>query len=331
MTIPPRTGVLLAQLGSPDAPTPAALRRYLAEFLSDRRVVDTPRWLWWPLLHGLILRTRPKKSAHLYARIWRPDGTAPLIHYTRRQTEELQTRLGQDVTVLHAMRYGHPAIAASLETLRQGHIEQLLVVPLYPQYAGATVGTLWDALHATFASQRFIPALRMARPFYAHSAYINALAARIRTTPPFLDGSPPYLLFSFHGLPQRHVEEGDPYAHHCTTTARLLANALGLTPEQWGMSYQSRFGREPWLVPATAPTLADLPGRGIRRVAVACPGFVSDCLETLEEMALRGKAQFEAAGGEQFHYLPCLNDDPLWLDALAQMVREELSGWWPPS
>ncbi|MEO5362845.1 MAG: ferrochelatase [Magnetococcus sp. DMHC-8] len=322
----PATGVLFVQLGTPDAPTPAAVRAYLAEFLADRRVVDLPRALWLPLLHGVILRTRPQRSARLYQKIWRPDGLSPLLHHTRQQAHSVGVALQNEGIAVHfAMRYGHPAVAVMLQAMLEAGVQRALIFPLFPQYAAATTASVLDAVQGALATRRFIPTLRFAQPFFAHPGYIDAWCTRIRAQAA-LDQAD-CLLFSFHGLPQRHVDEGDPYHEQCLQTARLLAEALHLPAARWQVGFQSRFGREPWLQPATDQILAQLPAQGKKRVIMACPGFVSDCLETLEEIGERGQATFMAAGGEQFQLVPCLNDHPAWLTALAQMTREELRGW----
>ena len=323
----PETGVLFVQLGTPDDPTPSAVRRYLAEFLSDRRVVDLPRLLWWPLLHGLILRTRPQRSAALYQRIWRADGLSPLLHYTQQQAQAVGQALSAEkgVVVQFAMRYGNPSVAVLLEAMLGVGVERVLVFPLFPQYAAATTASVLDAVQAALARRRRIPTLRFAQPFFAHPGYIGAWSQQIRTQADLAQSDG--LLLSFHGLPQRHVDEGDPYAVQCHQTARLLAAALDLPADRWQVTFQSRFGRDPWLTPATDHTLAQLPAQGKKRLVVACPGFVSDCLETLEEVALRGQEIFRQAGGEQFQMIPCLNDSQAWLTALAQMTREALQGW----
>ncbi|MEO5339100.1 MAG: ferrochelatase [Magnetococcus sp. MYC-9] len=322
----PATGLLFVQLGTPDEPTPAAVRRYLAEFLSDRRVVDWPRALWLPLLHGVILRRRPQRSAVLYQQIWRPDGLSPLLYYTQQQTQAVGRDLrGEGIAVHCAMRYGNPGLGALLHALLKAGVERLLIFPLFPHYSVATHATLLDAVQRALARSRFVPTLRFAQPFFAHPDYIEAWCAQIRALPAWeqSDG----VLFSFHGLPQRYVEEGDPYEVQCRQTARLLAAGLKLPETRWQIAFQSRFGREPWLGPATDQLLTRLPAQGTKKLLVVCPGFVSDCLETLEEIGLRGKESFLAAGGEQFHLVPCLNDSPTWLAALTRMARQELAGW----
>ncbi|MBF0418302.1 MAG: ferrochelatase [Magnetococcales bacterium] len=321
----PTIGVLLAQLGTPDAPEPGAVRRFLKVFLSDPRVVDLPRWQWLPLLHGVILPTRAPRSARLYQKIWRPDGVSPLLHYTRRLTEALNARLGTAIRVDFAMRYGNPGIDATLHTMTRAGIQRLLIVPLFPQYASATTASISDAVAAAFLGERQQPTLRFAPPFFEDPGYIRALAESVRAR---LDtNSPRDWLFSFHGLPERFVQEGDPYAGQCRITAQRLAAELQLPMERWHVGFQSRFGREVWLTPDTARLLEELPRQGKRELAVLCPGFTADCLETLEEIAVGGEEIFLSAGGERFIYLSCLNDSPAWIDALEAIARRELSGW----
>lgn len=324
----PKTGLLFVQLGTPDSPTPAAVRRYLAEFLTDRRVVDLHRAIWLPLLHGLILRTRPQRSATLYQHIWRDDGLSPLLYYTRCQQQAVAQALqSAGVVVQFAMRYGNPSLSTTLHAMLDGGVERLLIFPLFPQYSAATTASVLDAVQASLAYRRFIPTLRFAQPFFSHPGYIDAWSEQIRTQAT-LDHATT-LLFSFHGLPQRHVDEGDPYAIQCQQTARWIAEDLSVPTERWQIAFQSRFGREAWLLPATDHILAQLPSQGKKRVVVACPGFVSDCLETLEEIAMRGKELFMQAGGETFQMIPCLNEQSRWLAALAEISRQELIGWLP--
>ncbi|MEO5378979.1 MAG: ferrochelatase [Magnetococcus sp. DMHC-6] len=327
MSHTPSIGVLLVQLGTPQAPTPTHVRRYLAEFLSDPRVVDLPRLLWWPLLHGIILRTRPARSAKLYQHIWRADGVSPLLYHTQHLHQAVNEALHPNIAVGFAMRYGQPTLPKALDTLLAQGVESLLVVPLYPQYAASTTASVIDATYQHLAKRRFIPTLRFARPFFAHPTYLNALTQAITTTPGWSKEA--FHLFSFHGLPQRHVNEGDPYATQCRKTAQLLATALKLPATQWRLTFQSRFGREPWLEPATNQTLAALPKEGVQNLIAICPGFVADCLETLEEIAMGGKKIFISAGGSQFTYIPCLNDHPAWTAALIHIIRQELAGWMP--
>jgi ferrochelatase len=320
--------VLLVNLGSPQAPTVAATRRYLAEFLSDPRVVELPRPLWLPILHGAILRTRPARSAAKYAKVWTPEG-APLAVWTAKQAVLLRGHLGElghQVQVRHAMRYGQPAVAAGLDELKALGCRHILVLPLYPQYAASATASALDAVGAWAARQRRLPELRLINQFHDDAGYLAALAGRIRSHWRQC-GKPDQLLLSFHGLPARAVRLGDPYREQCEQTARLLAERLELTPEQWRLTFQSRMGRAKWLEPATQPTLEQLARQGAGRVDVACPGFVSDCLETLEEIGMQARAAFLAAGGREFHLIACLNDDAAWLAALAQIVLRHLQGW----
>jgi protoporphyrin/coproporphyrin ferrochelatase len=327
-----KTGVLLVNLGTPDAPTPGAVRRYLAQFLSDPRVVEIPRLVWWPILHGIILTTRPRKSAHAYAQVWTEAGS-PLAAITAAQARALQARLGKDVPVRWAMRYGQPAIAAELAQLKQQGCERVLVAPLYPQYSGATTATAMDALGAALKAMRWQPAIRTLPPYHDDPAHIEALRTDLSCQLKALDFTPEVLLLSFHGMPERTLHLGDPYHCQCRKTARLLAEAMagefpGLRIET---AFQSRFGRAKWLEPYTDAVLAAEAKRGTRRLAIAAPGFSADCLETLEELAIRGREQFLAAGGEQFAALACLNDGEAGMAMLEALVRREMQGWLPPS
>ena len=324
-TTPPAAGLLLINLGSPDAPERGAVKRYLRQFLSDPRVVETPRWLWWPILNGVILNLRPQRSAAAYRRIWKPEGS-PLLLHTHAMAEGLQARLGDRVQVEMAMRYGNPSIPAGLEKLRDAGCERILVFPLYPQYSATTTASAFDAVTEALRRWRWIPELRLIAHYYDHPDYIAALAAAVRDHQA-QHGKPDRLLISFHGIPQRYADQGDPYPHQCRATAEALAATMELEPGQWEMSYQSRMGREPWLTPATADRLAALPGEGVRSVQVICPGFAADCLETLEEIAMENRDRFLAAGGETFGYIPCLNESPAHLDALAALARQHLGGW----
>jgi len=324
----PQTAVLLCNLGTPDAPTAAALRRYLAEFLGDPRVVEIPRLLWWPILHGIILRLRPAKSAAKYASIW-TDAGSPLQLWTQRQAQALQEQLaqrGHHVIVRHAMRYGQPGIAAQLDALKAAGVTRVLVLPAYPQYSGTTTASVIDAVADWARQVRNLPELRFVNRYHDDSGYIGALAASIRS---HWDrhGRPDRLVLSFHGVPQRTLELGDPYHCECHKTARLLAEALGLERERYVVTFQSRFGKAQWLQPYTEPTLQALARAGVKRVDVACPGFTSDCLETLEEIDQEARAAFLQAGGQTFHYLPCLNADAAWIDALAALAERHLAGW----
>ena len=322
--IPPRRiGVLLINLGTPDSATTDAVRRYLAEFLSDPRVIEIPRLAWQPILRGAILTTRPKRSAHAYAQVWREDGS-PLAAITAQQAAALADAFGPEVTVDWAMRYGRPSIGDRLSALKQAGCERILLAPLYPQYCAATTATANDKAFAALATMRWQPAVRTLPPYYDDPAYIGALKQSVEAALGGLDFAPQAVVASFHGMPQRTLELGDPYHCHCRKTARLLGEALGREPI---VSFQSRFGRAKWLEPATEATLAALPGRGIERVVIVAPGFSADCLETLEELAIRGRDTFLAAGGTHFAYLPCLNDSAVGIAMLRQILNRELAGW----
>jgi len=321
-------GVLLVNLGTPDAPTPKAVKRYLAEFLSDRRVVEIPALLWQPILRGVILNTRPRKSAHAYGQVWGPDGS-PLAAITRAQAEALQARLGADVQVRWAMRYGNPAMAAELAALKEAGCDRILVAPLYPQYSGATTATVVDRLGDVLKAMRWQPAIRTLPPYYDDPAHIEALRTDISGQLARLAFRPEVLLLSFHGMPVRTLHLGDPYHCQCRKTARLLAEALaGEWPDlRIATSFQSRFGRAKWLEPATDAVLAEQARAGTRRLAIAAPGFSADCLETREELAIRGCEQFMAAGGQEFAALDCLNTGDAGMTMLEALVRRELAGW----
>jgi ferrochelatase len=315
--------VLLVNLGTPDAPDAPSVRRYLAEFLSDRRVVEIPPLVWQPILRGAILTTRPKKSAHAYRQVWSDQGS-PLAAITRAQAQALASAWGEGVTVDWAMRYGRPAIGDRLAVLKAAGCERILVAPLYPQYCAATTATANDKAFAKMATMRWQPAVRTLPPYYDDPAFIDALAASVRDSLAELDFEPEALIASFHGMPQRTLDLGDPYHCHCHKTARLLGEAL---KKDTIVTFQSRFGRAKWLEPATDATLAALPGRDVGKVAIVAPGFSADCLETLEELAIRGRATFLAAGGTDFAYLPCLNDSPGGIAMLRTILKRELAGW----
>ena len=323
------TAILLCNLGTPDAPTAPALRRYLAQFLSDPRVVEIPRLLWLPLLHGIILRTRPAKSAAKYASIWQADGS-PLAVWTKKQALMLRGWLGQagyTVEVLPAMRYGQPAIAEQLQALQDAGIKRILILPLYPQYSATTTASLFDAIGAWQRKSRHFPELRFVNDFHEHPDYINALAKSVTRHWQREGGPADILVMSFHGIPARNIRLGDPYAEQCQRTAILLAQTLQLKEEKYLLSYQSRFGKAQWLQPYTEPSLVALAQKGIRKVDVICPGFPTDCLETLEEINQEARHAFQAAGGKEFRYIPCLNDSQPWIDALSRIAQQHLAGW----
>ena len=324
----PRVGVLLVNLGTPDAPSPKAVRRYLKEFLWDRRVVEIPRAVWWLVLNGIILNTRPKKSAHAYSQVWSEDGS-PLAAVTKAQSAALQDRLGGAVMVSWAMRYGNPALGAELQRMKDAGCERILIAPLYPQYSAATTATAIDALGAQLAQMRWQPAIRTLPPYYDDPAHLEALRADTARQLQTLPFKPEVLLLSFHGMPDRTLHLGDPYHCHCQKTGRLLAQALaGDFPDlRIEVTFQSRFGRAKWLEPATDTVLAAEGGKGTRRLAIAAPGFSADCLETREELAIRGKEQFEETGGTHFAALDCLNASDAGMAMLETLVRRELAGW----
>ena len=334
----PHLGVLLVNLGTPDAPTPRAVRRYLAQFLADPRVVEIPTIAWRPVLHGVVLRMRPSKSAARYAAIWTKDGS-PLAIHANKQRVLLSGYVGQRLKALglpadhavveQAMRYGDPPIGAAIDRLRAAGCERILVVPLYPQYAASTTGSTLDAVGAHLARLRRVPGLRVVDTFHDDPGYIAALAAVVNDYWT-RHGQPEHLVLSFHGLPRRALSRGDPYHCYCQATGRLLARELGLEPRQWTLAFQSRFGRGRWLEPYTSVTLAKLGAKHPRRVDVFAPGFVADCLETLEELAIEGKRIFQAAGGQDYHVIPCLNEHARWIAALADIVLANLQGWLAP-
>ena len=325
---PARTAVLLVNLGTPDEPTAPALRRYLAEFLSDPRVVEIPRLPWWLILHGIILRTRPAVSAAKYATVWMPEGS-PLAVWTRRQAQGLDRALaerGHRVPVRHAMRYGNPSVASVLDALRAEGVTRVLVLPLYPQYAAATTASVGDAVMNWARKVRRVPELRFVGEYHDHPGYIDALADRLQAH--WREhGRGDKLVLSFHGVPERSLTLGDPYHCQCYVTARLLAHKLGLSKDEIVVTFQSRFGKAKWLQPYTEPTLRALAAGGLKKVDVMCPGFVADCLETLEEIAQEARHAFLESGGEQFAYVPCVNDSPVFVQALADLALQHLQGW----
>jgi ferrochelatase len=323
-----RVGVLLVNLGTPQAATPAAVRTYLAQFLSDPRVVEIPRLLWMPILHGIILRTRPAKSAHAYAQVWTDQGS-PLAAITRAQAEALQARMGDDVQVGWAMRYGQPAIGVELDKMKAAGCDRILICPLYPQYSGATTASVMDAVGDALKAMRWQPAIRTLPPYYDDPAHVGALVEDLSRQLRAMSFTPEVLLLSFHGMPQRTLELGDPYHCHCRKTARLVGEALApLFPAlRVETAFQSRFGRAKWLEPSTETVLAQEAEKGTRRLAIAAPGFSADCVETLEELAIRGREVFTQAGGVDLAVLACLNAGETGMAMLEALTRRELSGW----
>ncbi|NDJ87046.1 MAG: ferrochelatase [Chloroflexi bacterium] len=328
-------GVLVAQLGTPDEPTPRALRRYLKQFLSDMRVVDYNPFLWQLLLRLIILNTRPRKSARLYQRIWLPEGS-PLLVYSEQQVAGLQARLGDGYRVVLGMTYGNPSIGSAIQSLEDVGIDRILVFPMYPQYSSSTTASVYDAVNRAafgrrcplfFDRKRSAPTLRFVEPYYDHPAYIEALKQAITDYLAEQDQAPDKYLFSFHGIPRRYAKTGDPYHKQCEVSAQLLATSLGLAESDWQLTYQSRFGPEPWLQPYTDETIEAYGKNGIRRLLAACPGFTTDCLETLDEIGNEGGELFHKAGGGELMLAPCLNAHPAWLDAMTAIVRQETEGW----
>lgn len=319
----PKIGVLLVNLGTPDAPTTSAVKRYLKQFLSDRRVVEIPPIIWQPILRGIILNTRPQKSAKAYAKVWTDKGS-PLAFFTAGQADALQTRMGDSADVLYAMRYGNPSVADQLAAMKAAGCNRILIAPMYPQYSGATTGTVLDEAYAALTSMRWHPAIRTLPAYHDDAAYIIALKTSIEASLAGLDFEPDAIVISFHGMPERTLQLGDPYHCHCQKTARLLSEAMG---RALVVSFQSRFGRAKWLEPATDDTLMRLAREGTKKVAIFAPGFSVDCLETLEELAMQGHEQFEEAGGTHYAYLPCLNDSDVGMDMVERIIRRELAGW----
>lgn len=324
---PPATGVLLVNLGTPDAPERTAVRRYLKQFLWDPRVVETPRPLWWLILNGVILTTRPQRSARAYASIWGADGS-PLLSISRAQHVRLMAALGPDLKVELAMRYGQPSIPNALAALRRAGARRILVLPLYPQYSATTTASVFDAVTREMRGWRWLPEMRFINQYHDDPGYIAALADSVRAYQAE-HGRSQRLVMSFHGLPQAYFDAGDPYYCHCQKTARLLAESLGLAPEDYAVTFQSRLGVKAWLQPYTDEYLQGLPAQGIRHVQVICPGFSVDCLETLEEVAMENREHFLAKGGESYDYIPCLNDGEGHIAFLQGLVQRHLRGWEP--
>ena len=320
------TGILLIQLGTPDAPTPEALRPYLKQFLSDPRVIENQGWKWKLILNGIILRTRPAESAAKYARIWDPVTGSPLMHYTRRQVELLQQQF-PDVPVRFGMMIGNPPLAKTVNEMIAAGVDRVVALPMFPQYSATTTASATDSLFKALMSVRKVPAVRVVPPYYDHPAYLDAMAAVVRDDLARLPWEPEHYVVSFHGLPQKYAQRGDPYPRQCVRTARALVARLGWPRDRWTMTYQSRFGRDEWLKPYTDDVLTRLAKRGVKRVAVALPGFTADCLETLDEIGNESREVFEHAGGEHLRAIPCLNDHPAWIEAMARIVRDEGQGW----
>ncbi len=328
---PEKTGILLVNLGTPEAPTAQAVRPYLKQFLGDPRVVEIPKAIWWLILNGIILNVRPKKSAAKYASVWLPEGSALRV-YTEKQAVLLKGYLGERTrapfVVDFAMSYGHPSIPDVLQKLKEQNCQRILIVPMFPQYAASATAPVFDQVFGEMQQMRNQPALRTVKHFHDDAGYIRALAANINAYWQ-KNGRPEKLVMSFHGVPQYTLDKGDPYHCECHKTGRLLADALGLSAEQYIVSFQSRFGKAEWVKPYTTATLKELGRLNTRRVDVVCPGFVADCLETLEEIALEGREDFQHAGGGEYHYIPCLNDNNDWIHALTDMIMNNLQGWLP--
>jgi len=330
-----KIGVLIAQLGTPTAPTAKALRPYLREFLSDPRVVDLHPIKWYPILYGIVLTLRPRRSAALYKNIWTQEGS-PLMVHSKAQTKSLSQLLGDDYEVLLGMRYGNPTINNAFRAFEEKGINRILVFPMYPQFSCSTTGSIYDAVNRAamgrrcpwfFSRKRTMPTLRFVPPYFNHPAYISALAQRVRESEASLKWSPDHHLITFHGIPNRYIEEGDPYRKQCEETADLLAKELNLKNTAWTLSFQSRFGKEPWLEPYTEEVLEQFGKQATKNLVTSCPGFTSDCLETIDEIGREGLEQFNRGGGEKFHLTPCLNDHPDWIQAMETIVREETGGW----
>ncbi len=334
----PCTGVLLVNLGTPEAPTPSAVRRYLGEFLSDPRVVEMPRLLWLAILHGIILRIRPRIAARAYASVWMSEGS-PLMVHSKALTDAVQSQFQPQesqhqqhnpgalaVHVQLAMRYGRPCIAKALESLRNKNVERLVVIPLYPQYSATTTASVFDAVSDTLKKWRWLPDFHMLMHYHDHPLYINAIRDSIQQS---FDqhGKPNRLLMSFHGLPERLLHAGDPYFCHCQKSGRLIADKLGLSSDDYAIAFQSRFGRERWLHPYTDATLKEWGKQGIEHVQIVSPGFAADCLETLEELAIRNRKYFEKAGGKEFHYIPALNSSDSHVELICDLIGQETAGW----
>ena len=324
-----RVGVLVAQLGTPDAPTPTKLRTYLRQFLADPRVIEVNRILWWVLLNCIILVTRPRRSARLYKRIWSTEGS-PLLVITKKQAEGVRQRLQRsfaNVEVEFGMRYGKPSLESALDRLIEKGCSKILLFPMYPQYAAATTASTYDAVFFHLLKRRWVPTLRVAEPYFAHPAYIDSMAAIINEHVAKMEWKPEKLVLSYHGIPEKYVTKGDPYCCQCVETTQALLPKLKMSRESVIHTFQSRFGRDPWLSPYTDEMFEELGNSGVKGIAVVAPGFTADCLETLDELGNEGEEQFHEAGGEKYSLIPCLNDHPVWLDAMTAIIREELGSW----
>lgn len=335
-----RVGVLVAQLGTPDAPTPKALYPYLKQFLSDRRIIDYPPLVWQPILRGIVLTRRPRSSSQLYSRIWMEEGS-PLMVYSEQQVNGLQQRLGPAYRVILGMRYGNPGIDEAIRTLEAEGINRIIVLPMFPQYSSTTTASIYDAVNLAASGRtsfwwhdhkRFVPTLRFVEPYYDHPHYIEAMRRHLLREIDQLGYQPDKVLVSFHGIPDRYLRTGDPYRAHCERTAQLLAEAMNWTPDQYIVCFQSRFGPEEWLQPYTEDVIRELHSQGVQRPMVFSPGFITDCLETLDELGNEGRDQFEEGGGhgENFYLAPCINANEDWLDALAELVEVNAGGWVEP-
>ncbi len=340
------TGILLLQLGTPDSPTAAGLRPYLKQFLADPRVIETrpavrryvtpgldrvprkapPRWLWWLILNGVIVPFRSPKSAAKYRRIWDATTGSPLLFHTTRQAELLQARFPNAV-VRFGMTYGNPSVQSVVNEMTAAGVDRFVAVPMYPQYSATTTAASTDALFQALMNLRVVPAVRVVGPHYLHPAYLDAMVAAVNDDRAKLGWEPDHFLFSFHGIPRKYVQRGDPYAAHCVRTTLALVRRFGFRKPQWSRSFQSRLGREPWLTPYTDDAVKGLAKRGVKRLAVILPGFTADCLETVDEIGNEAGEEFHEAGGEKLRSVPCLNAHPRWIDALEQIVREEGAGW----
>ena len=326
---PRKLAILLVNLGTPDAPDTASVRRYLAEFLADPRIVEQPRWLWWLVLNGIILRTRPARSARAYAKVWTPEGSPLQVETTAlaaRLHATLESEFGDRIMIRHAMRYGSPSIADTLADFARAGMRRLLVLPLFPQFSATTTASVFDAVSAAMQRWRRLPEMRFVNDYCHETSHIEALARSVERHRQD-HGSSDRLLLSFHGIPERYVRNGDPYREQCEATTQLLRQRLGMSDSELLLSFQSRLGREPWLQPYTDKTLASLPGQGVRSVDVMCPGFAVDCLETLEEIAMEGRETFVQAGGTTFNYIPCLNDNADQVEAMRTLVKRHCAGW----